>query len=59
MEDFVFYMIGVMLAIMAVLLTVVLVVTAWQYGGLGAAFIALIIVIFAGIGLFANICSPD
>ena len=59
MEDFVFYMIGVMLAIVAVLVTVVLVVTAWQYGGLGAAFIALIIVIFAGIGLFANICSLD
>ena len=59
MEDFVFYMIGVMLAIVAVLLAIALVVTAWQYGGLGAAFIALIIVIFAGIGLFANICSPD
>ena len=59
MEDFVFYMIGVMLAIVAVLLTVILVVTAWQYGGLGAAFIALIIVIFAGIGLFANIYSLD
>ena len=59
MEDFVFYMIGVMLAIVAVLLTVVLVVTAWQCGGLGATFIALIIVIFAGIGLFANIYSLD